>query len=140
VEADATRLKQVLINLVGNALKFTDRGSVTVTVEGEPDTGRPLGITVRDTGIGIPAERLQAIFEVFQQGDNTTERRYGGTGLGLAISRSLLEAMGFHLMVESEVGVGSVFTIHFTPTSSSSSASASAARYSARYMRINSKK
>jgi signal transduction histidine kinase len=139
VEADATRLKQVLINLVGNALKFTDRGSVTLAVEGDPDTGRPLRISVSDTGIGIPAERQEAIFEVFQQGDNTTERRYGGTGLGLAISRSLLEAMGFHLTVDSEVAAGSVFTIHFTPTASCS-ASASATRYSSRYMRINSKK
>src|SRR5262249_14263922 len=143
VEADPTRLKQVLINLVGNALKFTDRGSVIVTVAGDPDTGRPLSIAVRDTGIGIAAERQEAIFEVFQQGDNTTGRRYGGTGLGLAISRSLMEAMGFHLTVESETGVGSVFTVHFAPmtsSSSTSSASASATRNSDRYMRINSKK
>ncbi len=139
VEADATRLKQVLINLVGNALKFTDRGSVTIAVEGDADTGEPLRIAVSDTGIGIPPERQEAIFEVFQQGDNTTERRYGGTGLGLAISRSLLEAMGFQLTVQSEVGVGSVFTIQLAPTTSSS-ATSSASRYSARYMRINSKK
>jgi signal transduction histidine kinase/GAF domain-containing protein len=112
IEADATRLKQVLMNLVANAIKFTDRGSVTVRVTAEPVTARPLEIAVHDTGIGMPADRLEAVFEAFQQGDNTTERRYGGTGLGLAISRSLLQVMGYRLTVESEVGVGSIFTIH----------------------------
>jgi signal transduction histidine kinase len=112
IEADVTRLKQVLMNLVGNAIKFTDRGSVTVRVSGEPATGRPLEIAVCDTGVGIPADRLEVIFEAFQQGDDTTERRYGGTGLGLTISRSLLQVMGYRLTVESEVGVGSTFAIH----------------------------
>jgi signal transduction histidine kinase/putative methionine-R-sulfoxide reductase with GAF domain len=139
VDADATRLKQVLINLVGNALKFTDQGSVTVTVTGDAETGQPLSITVADTGIGIQPDRLQGIFEVFQQGDNTTGQRYGGTGLGLAISRSLSEAMGFELTADSEVGTGSTFTIHLVPTVSSSS-TPSRSRYSARYMRISSKK
>jgi signal transduction histidine kinase len=112
IEADATRLKQVLMNLVANAIKFTGQGSVTVRVAADPATGSPLEIAVSDTGVGIPADRLDVIFEAFQQGDNTTERRYGGTGLGLAISRSLLQAMGYRLTVESEVGVGSTFTIH----------------------------
>ncbi len=139
VDGDATRLKQVLINLVGNALKFTERGNVTVSVTGDPGTGQPLSITVADTGIGIPPDRLQEIFEFFQQGDNATERRYGGTGLGLAISRSLSEAMGFQLTAESEVGTGSTFTIHLAAAGSSSS-TPSGSRYSARYMRISSKK
>jgi signal transduction histidine kinase/putative methionine-R-sulfoxide reductase with GAF domain len=139
VDADATRLKQVLINLVGNALKFTHQGSVSITVTADAETGQPLRIAVADTGIGIPPERLQGIFEVFQQGDNTTERRYGGTGLGLAISRSLSEAMGFELTAESVAGTGSTFTLHLVPTVPSSSM-ASGSRYSARYMRISSKK
>jgi signal transduction histidine kinase/putative methionine-R-sulfoxide reductase with GAF domain len=116
LETDPIRLKQVLLNLIGNALKFTDAGSVVVRVTGDPDTRRPRAIEVRDTGIGIPAERHAAVFEAFQQADDTTERRYGGTGLGLAISRSLLQAMGHRLTVASTVGVGSVFTIELAET------------------------
>jgi two-component system, NarL family, sensor histidine kinase EvgS len=112
IESDPIRLKQVLLNLVGNAIKFTHEGSVTVRVTADPDSRRPRTIQVRDTGIGIPADRHEAVFQAFQQADNTTERRYGGTGLGLAISRSLLEAMGHELTLESEVGTGSTFTIH----------------------------
>ncbi len=110
---DPTRLKQVLLNLVGNALKFTDAGSVTVRVTADERSRRPGTIEVRDTGIGIPPERHEAVFQAFQQADDSTERRYGGTGLGLAISRSLLQAMGHRLTVQSALGAGSTFTIHF---------------------------
>jgi PAS domain S-box-containing protein len=115
LETDAGKLKQVLINLIGNALKFTERGRVTVRVRIEPETYHPIGIDVIDTGIGIPAERLAAIFEVFQQADNSTTRKYGGTGLGLAISRSLCQLMGYRLAVSSAVGIGATFSILLTP-------------------------
>ncbi len=114
VETDRGKLKQVIINLVGNAIKFTDEGEVTVEVVPEPESGRVAAIAVRDTGMGISPERLHAIFEAFQQADGTTSRRFGGTGLGLTISRSLCQLMGYDLKVESEVGVGSVFSILLT--------------------------
>jgi signal transduction histidine kinase/CheY-like chemotaxis protein len=112
-ETDATKLQQVLINLVGNALKFTERGTVTVRVTADPTTGMPLRLDVQDTGIGIPTDRREAIFEPFQQGDNTTERRFGGTGLGLTISRSLLQLLGHRIDVQSVPGEGSTFSVHF---------------------------
>ena len=87
VETDPHKLKQIIINLVGNALKFTEHGSVTVRIDAEPD-GTPFAIRVIDTGIGIPKERLKGIFEAFQQADGSTTRRFGGTGLGLAISEA----------------------------------------------------
>jgi signal transduction histidine kinase len=111
VLTDASKLKQILINLVGNALKFTPEGTVTVRVEVEPATCRPISIDVVDTGIGIPPERCEAIFEHFQQADNSTARKYGGTGLGLAISRALCQLLGYQLTVESTVGQGSTFRI-----------------------------
>lgn len=114
VRTDAGKLKQVLINLAGNALKFTERGRVQVTVEAD-EGGTPSRIHVQDTGIGIPGERLGAIFEAFQQSDGSTSRRYGGTGLGLTISRSMCRLLGFDLDVRSEVGKGSVFTIDLRP-------------------------
>ena len=108
---DAARLKQVIINLLGNAIKFTDQGEVTLEVALE-EGGRGIGsIVVRDTGTGIPRDRLQTIFQAFQQADGTTSRRFGGTGLGLTISRSLCQAMGYQLNVESELGRGSAFSI-----------------------------
>ena len=110
VETDPHKLKQIIINLVGNALKFTEHGSVTVRVDAEPD-GTPFAIRVIDTGIGIPRERLEGIFEAFQQADGSTTRRFGGTGLGLAIFRSMCQLMGYDLTVDSEVGKGSVFSI-----------------------------
>jgi PAS domain S-box-containing protein len=113
LQTDEGKLRQVLINLVGNAVKFTREGTVSVEVEAHPDSRVPLRLHVRDTGIGIPENRLQAIFEAFRQADGTTSRRYGGTGLGLTISRSLCSFMGYGLTVESEEGKGSVFTIHF---------------------------
>jgi PAS domain S-box-containing protein len=112
VRTDEAKLKQVLINLIGNAIKFTlPHGQVTVSVCTDADTGRPTRIDVADTGIGIPSHRLSAIFEAFEQGDRDTARNFGGTGLGLAISRKLCGLMGYHLVVRSEVGVGSIFSI-----------------------------
>jgi signal transduction histidine kinase/DNA-binding response OmpR family regulator len=110
---DPPKLKQVLINLVGNAMKFTEGGQVTVRLEVASDGATPDGVAVEDTGIGIPQERLDAIFEAFQQADAGTSRRYGGTGLGLTISRSICNLLGYELTVTSEVGRGSTFTIHF---------------------------
>lgn len=110
---DAGRLKQVLINLVGNALKFTEQGSVTVRVVAHPRTHRPLRLEVVDTGIGIPKARQVAVFEAFQQADSGTSRKYGGTGLGLTISRALCELLQCQLELRSEPGQGSTFSIRF---------------------------
>jgi signal transduction histidine kinase/ActR/RegA family two-component response regulator len=111
---DPTRLRQVLINLVGNALKFTEQGEVAVEVARQEaeGAGMTLRFRVRDTGIGIPAEKLAVIFEPFEQADGSTTRKYGGTGLGLAISARLVELMGGRLGVDSAAGAGSTF--HFT--------------------------
>ncbi|HEY6167172.1 MAG TPA: PAS domain S-box protein [Verrucomicrobiae bacterium] len=113
--ADAGKLKQVIINLVGNALKFTDRGSVTVKVSVDPETRRPVRIDVRDTGIGVPPNKIADIFEAFQQADTGTERKYGGTGLGLTISRALCQLMGYRIQLTSEVGKGSTFSVVMPP-------------------------
>jgi PAS domain S-box-containing protein len=112
LDTDASKLKQVIINLVGNALKFTEHGSVTVRAIPAADGVTPAALAVEDTGIGIPEDRLQAIFDAFQQADGTTSRKYGGTGLGLAISRSICQLLGYHVDVTSVVGEGSTFTIH----------------------------
>jgi signal transduction histidine kinase len=110
VRLDALRIRQVLTNLVANAVKFTDAGTVTVSlVEGIDD----VQLLVRDTGLGIAAAQLGKIFEPFQQADETVQRTHGGTGLGLAISRRLVTEMGGELSVCSEEGVGSTFTISF---------------------------
>jgi signal transduction histidine kinase/CheY-like chemotaxis protein len=111
VKTDSAKLKQVIINLVGNALKFTEQGSVTVRLDLAPDQKTPVAISVVDTGIGIPADRLEAIFEAFQQADAGTSRKYGGTGLGLTLSRSICQLMGYDLIVESVLGKGSTFKI-----------------------------
>ena len=113
--ADAGKLTQVLINLLGNALKFTPHGTVTVHVRTDATTHCPVCIAVQDTGIGIPPDQLAAIFEAFQQVDTGLARRYEGTGLGLTIARSLCEIMGYRLAVSSEVGTGSTFQIFLTP-------------------------
>ena len=102
-------LTQVLVNLVGNAVKFTERGMVAVRVT--TDGNVPTQIEVSDTGIGIAHERLEAIFNPFEQAEDPTTRRFGGTGLGLAISRLLCNAMGFRLSATSPEGVGSTFAI-----------------------------
>ncbi|HEY8793758.1 MAG TPA: PAS domain-containing protein [Gemmatimonadaceae bacterium] len=110
VRADDVRLRQVILNLLSNAMKFTETGEIVVNVQCD-GAGSPLRIDVCDTGIGIPADRADAIFNSFEQADSGTARRFGGTGLGLAISRSLCEQMGFTLTVETEVGSGSTFII-----------------------------
>ncbi|MEO8334692.1 MAG: PAS domain S-box protein [bacterium] len=110
METDAARMKQVLINLIGNSLKFTEEGEVVVRVDVDGD-GRPMVLTVRDTGIGIPQHRLDAIFNVFEQAESMTARRFGGTGLGLAISRSLCDLMGHQLTVSSVEGQGTTMVI-----------------------------
>lgn len=109
---DPYRLTQILNNLLGNAVKFTENGTVTLAVElaGQAEGNSPaLLFTVQDTGIGIPAEKYNSIFESFTQADNDTTRKYGGTGLGLAITKSLVEQQGGQIWVNSKMGVGSVF-------------------------------
>ena len=110
---DAARLRQVLTNLIGNAVKFTARGSVQVSVRVDQTTGFASAILVRDTGIGIPLERQAQIFESFEQGGEQTSHRYGGSGLGLALSRRIAQQMGCMLSVESMPGAGSTFTLVF---------------------------
>ncbi|OGH61028.1 MAG: hypothetical protein A3G34_17070 [Candidatus Lindowbacteria bacterium RIFCSPLOWO2_12_FULL_62_27] len=111
IETDAIKLKQILINLIGNAIKFTEKGSVTVRVMDDPETHHPVRIDVIDTGIGVPPDLQDAIFEPFQQGDRRTSLKYGGTGLGLSITRSLCQLMGYKISVESVRGKGSVFMV-----------------------------
>jgi signal transduction histidine kinase/ActR/RegA family two-component response regulator len=113
---DDRRLKQIMINLVGNALKFTERGEVVVSVQMEPgeNNGCCLRFSVIDTGVGIPPEKQQKIFEAFTQADGSASRRFGGTGLGLTICARLVQLMGGRIWVESEEGRGSRF--HFTAT------------------------
>jgi len=108
---DPHRLRQVIVNLVGNAIKFTERGEVTVRVTNDNGASQPgtLRFAVSDTGIGIPSEKLDAVFERFTQADGSTTRLYGGTGLGLAISKQFIELMGGRIWVESSLGKGSVF-------------------------------
>ena len=111
VTVDADRLQQVLVNLLGNAVKFTRRGVVSASLRGEPARGGlDVRLSVADTGMGIPADRLPHIFDRFEQADGSISRSFGGAGLGLAISRTLVRAMGGELTVESTVGAGSVFT------------------------------
>lgn len=112
---DSRRLKQVLVNMVGNAVKFTESGHVTVRVVADPVHGRPERIEVEDTGIGISYEQQDRIFVAFHQSDGGLSRRYAGTGLGLTISRSLCELMGYRLQLWSRVGVGTTFTIYLVP-------------------------
>jgi len=125
---DPVRLQQILINLVGNAIKFTEKGEVVVHVEksteltGGPETGTEEGgkvellFSIADTGIGIPQEKIDKMFEKFTQADSSTTRKHGGTGLGLSISRRLVEMMGGHIRLDSEVGKGTTatFTARFS--------------------------
>lgn len=113
VQGDPTRLRQILVNLIGNALKFTERGEVRIQAHWQALDNQVLWLTckVHDTGIGISAERLETMFDAFQQADNSISRRYGGTGLGLPIARTLAECMGGTLKAHSEPGRGSCFTL-----------------------------
>jgi PAS domain S-box-containing protein len=114
LQGDPTRIRQIVVNLLGNAIKFTSQGEVVIQVEiqHESEDEVVLHFTIRDTGIGIPLEKQQLIFEAFTQTDSSTTRKYGGTGLGLAISSRLVNRMGGKIWVESEPGQGSTF--HFT--------------------------
>lgn len=123
IESDRTRLEQVLKNLLSNAIKFTEQGSVTLTFAGAPDDR--LEITVADTGIGIPKEQSEAIFEAFRQADGTINRKFGGTGLGLSISRELVRLLGGTIRLDSEVGRGSTFTVTIPVTYDPAAVSAS---------------
>ena len=113
LEGDVTRLRQVLVNLVHNAIKFTDEGRVSVTVAGRSMSGGLFEIDVRvtDTGIGIAPEEVERLFEAFVQQDSSTTRKYGGTGLGLSISQRLVQLMGGAIEVASEPGAGTTFTV-----------------------------
>ena len=112
---DVTRIRQILVNLLGNAIKFTERGKVTLTISNYQINGEQLDhnyglqFAIKDTGIGIPLERQNLLFQSFSQVDASTNRKYGGTGLGLAISKLLAEMMGGQMWVESEIGKGSTF-------------------------------
>lgn len=123
VEGDATRVRQILVNLLSNAVKFTTEGEVIVQVDGEKLGAENylLTISVKDTGIGIPEDRMDRLFASFSQVDASTTRKYGGTGLGLAISKQLVELMGGKMWVESEVGTGSTFYFRLTLPSASAS-------------------
>ena len=108
---DATRIQQVLLNLLTNAIKFTDVGTVTLVFEAVQGPTQGLRIAVRDTGIGMTPQELQRVFDAFEQASGEIERRYGGSGLGLSISRELVQALGGTIAVESTPGKGSVFTV-----------------------------
>ena len=112
IQSDPSRVQQVLLNLVGNAIKFTRTGGVRIAVDliGQ-DNRRKLQIEVIDTGIGIPPDKLQTVFDPFVQADNTVTREFGGTGLGLTICRRIIASLGGAITVRSEVGTGSVFTV-----------------------------
>ncbi|MEZ5672318.1 MAG: ATP-binding protein [Thiotrichaceae bacterium] len=124
---DGQRLKQILNNLLSNAFKFTNEGSIRVEIASvaDDDFVRKIGlnpqktvkISVIDTGIGIPRDKLMLVFEAFQQADGTTNRRFGGTGLGLSISRQLSRLLGGDVHLSSEVGKGSIFTLYLLRTS-----------------------
>jgi len=113
VRGDPTRIRQILVNLIGNALKFTEEGHIRVETRWQKLDDQVLWFTcaVRDSGIGIDDERLEHMFDAFQQADTSISRRYGGTGLGLPIARTLAERMGGTLRAESQLGTGSVFTL-----------------------------
>ncbi len=117
---DVTRLRQILVNLLGNAVKFTETGEIVVSVTSPNHQGKTneIQFAVKDTGIGIPADRMDRLFKSFSQVDSTITRQYGGTGLGLTISKSLAEMMGGQMWVESVVGVGSTFNFTIVAPSS----------------------
>src|SRR5262245_60224729 len=140
VVGDPGRLRQVLVNLVGNAVKFTDGGEVVVRIEPGTvsDAAIELRFVVSDTGIGVPRAKQDLIFEAFTQGDGSMTRRYGGTGLGLPISKRLVELMHGRIWLESEEGLGSLF--HFTArfgVAASSGTEASAESVDRKSKRLN---
>jgi len=113
-QGDPTRIRQILNNLMSNALKFTHEGRIDLRVYGElnPSSHQyEVKIQIKDTGIGIPEKKVEQIFSAFQQADTSTSRKYGGTGLGLTISQHLAQAMDGEIIVNSEIGVGSTFTL-----------------------------
>jgi signal transduction histidine kinase len=114
--ADQTRVRQVLLNLLSNAAKFTTNGKVTLKIRRQKDItanveDEKITFVVKDTGIGMSEPQLQQLFKPFTQGDASTTKRYGGTGLGLAITRHFCQMMGGDIYVQSESGVGSIFTV-----------------------------
>ena len=112
LHADQMRLRQAMLNLMSNANKFTERGTITVDARQGQETGRDwIIIAVADTGIGMTPEQVGKLFQEFSQADASTTRKYGGTGLGLAISRRFCQMMGGDITVQSEPGRGSIFTI-----------------------------
>ncbi|MGE5154501.1 MAG: ATP-binding protein [Bdellovibrio bacteriovorus] len=111
IYTDREKLRQILKNFLANAIKFTDQGHITLSLEARPDAGRPLALCVTDTGIGIPEDKQEIIFEAFQQADGSTRRRYGGTGLGLSISRELASLLGARIEVQSRPGAGARFEL-----------------------------
>jgi signal transduction histidine kinase len=115
IQSDAAKLKRVVLNLVDNAVKFTNQGSFRVGIVTEPGSARPLRLDVIDTGVGIAHDRIDTIFGAFEQVETGTRRRHEGTGLGLAISRALCEALDYRLTAVSEPGRGSAFSILFSP-------------------------
>lgn len=118
VDGDRVRLRQVLLNLLGNAIKFTDAGSVELRLRSDVEKGGVrLYLEVRDTGMGVPADRLEHIFEPFTQADSSVTRTHGGTGLGLSISKRLVEMMGGHIAADSGTGAGSTFAFDVLMTS-----------------------
>ncbi|MBW6521383.1 MAG: response regulator [Desulfoarculaceae bacterium] len=122
LQGDPTRLRQILLNLVGNAVKFTRQGQVEikVSIQSQPGPGQELLFSIKDNGIGIPDDKQQLIFDSFTQADSLTTRKYGGTGLGLTICQKLLNIMGGHIWLTSQPGKGSTFffTIPFAPATS----------------------
>ncbi len=116
METDRQKLKQIIINLLGNALKFTERGSITVRVEAD-EFLRPVRIDVIDTGVGIEQEEIESIFRAFERGHQVAGKETEGAGLGLTISQSLAELMGYTIAVQSKRGSGATFSIHLRPPS-----------------------
>ena len=130
IVTDIQRIKQILNNLLSNAFKFTSIGEVKLSIQrpteipvGMLKLAETLSISVTDSGIGIPKDKQQSIFEAFQQADGSTSRRYGGTGLGLSISRQLAQLLGRELTLTSKEGEGSIFTLYLPEQKSSSKSS-----------------